>query len=215
LEKLRILIADNQTLVREGIKSIISSNADFELAGEVLSSSELIPALERTAPDVVIIDYFLPGYFSLADIKRISTRFPETGIMVVSTNLHKADILKTLEYGVNNYILKLCDIHEFTGAIYATVRKERFFCGKVLDMILDKPAPNCEPIELSAREVEIVKLIAKGLTNQSIADKLFLSIHTVGTHRKNILRKLDLNKASELVMYAVQNGLLESELLNW
>ncbi len=215
MDKIRILIADNQTLVREGIKSLLGSYDDFEIVAEVLSSLEILPAISRTQPDVIIIDFQLPGFFSIEDIKRIYLNYPPANILVVTTSQQKNDINKALEYGINNYILKLCDKHEFIGAVYATARKERFFCGKVLDAILDKKSngmENCDPIDLSPREIEIVKLISKGMTNNEIAAQLFLSIHTVGTHRKNILKKLDLNKSSELIMYAIRKGLVNAEM---
>jgi DNA-binding NarL/FixJ family response regulator len=213
MKKIRILIADNQMLIRQGIKSLLGGNTDFEVVCEVGEGSEIIEGISIAQPDVVIIDFQLPGFFCIDDIARIYQHFPNANILVVSTNQNKPDILKALEYGVSNYILKLCDKEEFISALYATARKERFFCGKVIDAILDNQfAKNesCDGINLSPREIEIIQLIADGLTNGAIAEKLFLSIHTVSTHRKNILRKLDLNKSSELIMYAIKNGLISA-----
>jgi len=212
MPKTRILIADNHTLVREGIKSLIEGQKEFAIVGEVSQSSDLLPFISHLQPDVIIIDFNSPGFFNLDDIRIIYEHYAEAKILVVSTCQNKTDILKALEYGVNNYILKLCEKDEFISALYATAHKERFFCGKVIDAIFDKQFPkidNCEGRSLSPREIEIVQLISKGLTNNDIAEKLFISTYTVGTHRKNILRKLELNKSSELIMYAVKNGLLE------
>jgi len=213
VDKIRILIADNQTLVREGIKSLLAGTDDFAIVGEATQSSELLTSIASLQPDVIIMDFHLPGFFSLDDILKVYQNYPAAKMLVVSTSQNKADILKTLEYGVNNYILKLCEKEEFISALYATSRKERFFCGKVIDAIFDKQFPkmdNCEGRSLSPREIEIVQLISQGLTNNDIAEKLFISAHTVGSHRKNILRKLELNKSSELIMYAVKNGLLDT-----
>jgi DNA-binding NarL/FixJ family response regulator len=214
MKKIRVLIADNQALIREGIKSLLGVHPDFEVVGEVEAGTELLGYISRTQPDVIILDYALPGYFCIEDVCTVYANYPHANILVVSSNQNKTDILKALECGVNNYILKLCDKEEFMCALKATARKERFFCGKVVDAILDKqlakPA-SCEGISLSPREIEIVQLISEGLTNGDIADKLFLSIHTISTHRKNILRKLDLNKSSELIMYAIKNGLVSAE----
>jgi len=165
-------------------------------------------------PDVIIMDFNQPGFFCLDDIERIYSNYPHANILVVSTSQDKDDILKTLECGVNNYILKICDKEEFMSALYATAKKERFFCGKVVDAIIDKQMEkcnNCAGVCLSPREIEITQLISKGMTNNEIAENLFISIHTVSTHRKNILRKLDLNKCSELIMYAIKNGLVSYE----
>jgi len=211
MKKQRIIIADNQTLVREGIRSLLTGEPDFEIVGEVEKGSDLIASMKTLQPDIIIIDHQLPGYFSIEDIGAIYENDTHANVLVVSSSQTRSDILKALDYGVNNYILKLCGKEEFLSALYATARNEKFFCGKVIDVILDKQFPkpdNCDGRNLSPREVEIVKLITSGLTNQSIAEKLFISAHTVGTHRKNIMRKLELNKSSELVMFAVKNGLV-------
>jgi len=214
MDKIRILIADNQVLVREGIKAMLATEGGFEVVAEVSEGASLLSDISRSQPDVIIMDFQLPGYFCVEDISLIYANYPHANVLVVSTSQDKTDILKVLEYGVNNYILKLCDREEFISALYATAKKERFFCGKVIDAILDERFPkndNCEGVSLSTREIEIVQLICKGLTNTEIADSLFLSVHTVSTHRKNILKKLNLNKASELVMYAIKHGLVRTE----
>jgi DNA-binding NarL/FixJ family response regulator len=214
LTKNRILIADCQPLVREGIKSLIANSPDYECVGNAGKGSELLPAISKLQPDVIIMDFDLPGYFSLEDVAIIYANYPHANILIVSANQDKDDILKALEFGVNNYILKICDQEEFMDALAATARKERFFCGKVIDAILEKQIRKCNScagVCLSPREIEIIQCISDGLTNADIAEKLFISIHTVSTHRKNILRKLDLNKCSELIMYAIKNGLVSCE----
>jgi DNA-binding NarL/FixJ family response regulator len=158
------------------------------------------------------LDYHEPGYFSLEDIQMVRTLSPDTRVLVISTDHNKIDILRALEYGVTNYILKECNRDEFIGALYAAIRKEKFFCSKVIDAIVDKHFPKndtCEPSNLSGREVEIIRLISEGLTNKKIAAKLFLSVHTVSTHRKNVLNKLKLNNSSELVAFAIKNGIIQ------
>lgn len=206
-------MADNHLLIREGLKSMLATDRSFEIIGEASDSHELATEVRKNKPDLVIIDYSLPGFFSTEDIKVIYSLSAATNILVITTNQNHNDILKVLEYGVTNYILKLCDKEELMGAIYATVKKEKFVCSKVIDAILNKHFPqedSCEGVSLSQREVEIVELISKGLTNSKIAEKLFLSVHTISTHRKNILKKLGVNKSSELVMYAIKTGIIES-----
>lgn len=192
---------------------MLASDRSFDVIGEASDSHELAAEVRKNKPDLVIIDYSLPGFFSPEDIKVVYTLSSTTNILVITTNQNHNDILKVLEYGVTNYILKLCDKEELMGAIYATVKKEKFVCSKVIDAILNKHFPqedSCEGVSLSQREVEIVELISKGFTNSRIAEKLFLSVHTISTHRKNILKKLGVNKSSELVMYAIKTGIIES-----
>ncbi len=212
MNKTSVFIADNHLLVREGIKGILSGKQDLNIVGEATRSSELRDSLAHIKPHILILDYHEPGYFSLEDIQMARTLSPDTRVLVISTEHNKADILKALEYGVANYILKECNRDEFIGALYAAIRKEKFFCGKVIDAIVDKHFPKndtCEPSNLSAREVEIIRLISQGLTNKKIASKLFLSVHTVSTHRKNVLNKLKLNNSSELVAFAIKKGIIE------
>jgi len=211
--KTSVLLADNHLLIREGLKSMLASDRSFNVVGEAADSQELAAGVRTHKPDLVIIDYSLPGFFSPEDIKVVYGLSSSTNILVITTNQNQNDILKVLEYGVSNYILKLCDKEELMGAIYATVKKEKFVCSKVIDAILNKHFPqedSCEGVSLSQREVEIVELISKGFTNSRIAEKLFLSVHTISTHRKNILKKLGVNKSSELVMYAIKTGIIES-----
>lgn len=206
-----VLIADNQLLTREGIKTLIGDSMELKIVGEAMDSAELLDKLKLLAPDLIIIDYHLPGFFAVEDIAKIYNTLPHAKVLVVTTNQNKSDIVKVLEYGVNNYILKECDKDEFVSAVYATIKGERFFCGKVIDAVLDKhqsKEEHCEPTILSKREVQIVKLISQGMTNGEIAEAIFLSVHTVSTHRKNILKKLGLKKSAELVAYALKMGLI-------
>jgi len=124
---IKILIADNQALTREGIKSLIGEIDGFEVIGEVESGMELPGEIGKLKPDLIIIDFQLPGYFSIDDIAAIYAGNPRAKVLVVSTSKNKDDILKAIGYGVNNYILKLCDKEEFINALYATARQERFF----------------------------------------------------------------------------------------
>lgn len=211
--KIKVLIADNQLLVREGIRALLANNKEFKVIGEVLEGKSLPEKVKQYKPDVVIIDYHLPGFFSIEDIGVIYEALPKANVLVVTTNQNQRDIKRVLEYGVNNYIFKLCDKNEFIRAVYATARKERFFCGKVIDAIMQKHFSrnqHCEPASLSSREIEVIKLIAEGMTNHGIAHVLHLSFHTVSAHRKNIFKKLNLKKASELIMYAIRAGIVKS-----
>lgn len=209
IPKFKILIADNQLLVREGIKSLLAYKKDFKIIGDILEGKELPEKVKKYDPDIVIIDCHLPGFFRIEDIRAIYEVSSKVNVLVVTSKQNQRDIKKVLEYGVNNYIFNLCDKDEFIRAVYATARKERFFCGRVIDVILEKHFSNnqhCESAPLSSREIEVIKRIADGMTNHSIAHALNLSFHTVSAHRKNIFKKLKLKKASELIMYAIKSG---------
>lgn len=217
--KIKILIADTHTLTREGIKSLLSRRKDIHIVGEAHNSKELSDKIQKTKPDIVIIDYHTPPYFSLDDIAFIRTDYPGIRILVISTNQNKQDVVKVLDYGINGYLLKECDEEEVINAVYAAAKKEKFFCGRVMDAILEKfthclpgySCGNCQPVSLSTREVEIIKLIAEGQTTKDIAQILFLSFHTISTHRKNIFKKLSIRNSSELILYAMKKGIISPQ----
>jgi DNA-binding NarL/FixJ family response regulator len=214
LQQITILLADAQFVTRTGIKTVLSQIPEFLITAEVKSSAELLKELKIKQPQVVIIDYNIPGHFQIDDLKKIKTLSPATFVMVVSSDHNKNNIYKVLDLGIKNFITKECDSDEIVQAVYATAKGQKFFCAKVVDIILEKhfsvQNQHCEPSQLSQRETEIVQLIAEGFTGREIADKLFLSHHTVSTHRKNILKKLHVNSTSELVLYAIRFGIVSS-----
>jgi two-component system NarL family response regulator len=181
-------------------------------------SAELPEKVRKQNPDVLIIDFHIPGHFSIDDIFYLREHFPEIRLLVISAHHEKQDVLRVLDGGVNGYLLKECDEEEVMNAVYAAARYEKFFCGRVLDTLLEEATHQCPPgsvcnhcqaVSLSQREVEVVRLIAEGNTNRQIAEKMFLSIHTIGTHRKNIFRKLKIRNSSELVYYALNKGIIQ------
>tara|TARA_R110002049_G_scaffold213973_5_gene385525 strand:+ start:358 stop:1026 length:669 start_codon:yes stop_codon:yes gene_type:complete len=218
--KTKILIADAHTLTREGLKSLLSKRKDIQICGEAKDSNELLVKLNKINPDIVIIDFFIPDHFSIEDIAFIRKKYPQINVIVVTTNQNKQDVLKVLDYGVKSYLLKECDEGEIINAVYASAKEEKFFCGRVMDVILEKVThhcPNgsvchhCQPISLSEREVEVIVLIAEAYTTKDIANKLNLSFHTIGTHRKNIFKKLKIRSSSELIIYAVKKGIIKPQ----
>ena len=214
MPKIKILIADNSFLIREGFRSIITGNSDFKLVGEVESADDLSEKLLLHQPHVLVIDY-TSLYFSIDTIRNIHEKFPQINILAVTNPQNKIVISKAIENGVVSHLLKDCGKEEIIEAIHATSKGDKFFCGKILDTVLKvAEAPvsegvSCEGIKLSPREVEIVRLIVEGMNNKEIAERLFLSVHTVTTHRKNIMSKLGVNNTAGLVMFAVRQNLVE------
>lgn len=214
-----VFIADAHKLTSEGIKSILANKTDARVTAEAVNSAGLRAQFASAQPDVVIIDCFIPGYFSIEDIAFIKNQAPETGILVITTNKNKEDVLRVLDYGVNSYLLKECDEEEVINAVNATATGRKFFCGKVMDAILEKVTHKCAPdsvcnhchaVALSEREEEIIRLIADGLTTKEIAVKLNLSFYTISTHRKNVFKKLRIRNSSELIGYALKKGIISA-----
>ena len=211
MEFISVLVADSQPLMRMGMKCLLGKTDDIIVTSEAKNSKELEDSLFQMTPDVVFIDFTLDE-FQMDDLLTIKKLAPQAGIIGISANPSKTQVHKSLEHGTTCMLLKECDENEITAAVRAASKGEKFFCGKILDLILEEPkkvnSPTCDPAKLSTRETEIVKLIASGMTTNQIANKLFLSVHTINTHRKNIMRKLEVNSATEIVLFAINSSII-------
>jgi DNA-binding NarL/FixJ family response regulator len=215
-ERIKVAIADISFLVCEGMKSLVGSIAAFKFSGSAYTMDELEEILEKKSPHVLLIDQTSNEFASSLGFVR--DRFPLVQVIAVNNKADKDTILTALDDGVTSYLLKECDRVEIVEAIEATAAREKFFCGKITDCILagetqpdkslQKDFVSCQGVRISLRELEIIRLISEGYSTKEIADMLFLSTHTVTTHRKNILAKLNVNNTAGLVMYAVRNSLL-------
>ncbi|MFM9986811.1 MAG: LuxR C-terminal-related transcriptional regulator [Flavobacteriales bacterium] len=213
---MKVIIADSNHLIRTGLNAILSQYSDLELAGEASSEEQLVEMVRNFATDVVLID-FAARDFSIDAIPRCNRINPRIKFVAITGEQSGHTIVNALRAGVTSYIKKDCDIHEIVESIRETGRGGKFFCGQILNTIrkeaidvndLDLTELTCEPVNISERELEIITLIAEGYTNVEIAEKLFLSPHTVNTHRKNILSKLGVNNTAAIVMYAVKTQLV-------
>jgi two-component system, NarL family, invasion response regulator UvrY len=208
-----ILLADNQPLTVAGLRSFLADRADLQVVDQVQDSRELVNAVNQHRPDLLIADYNIPGFITLDDLEQLTREVSPLNILVISSDNDKPSILKTLQLGVKGYLTKACSKEEVLMAIQSVAKGEKFFCHKILDIIMEKhfsPQPeNCDPTILTVRETEILKLIAKGRSTQQIADSLHLSPHTVQTHRKSIIRKLHIKSPTEFVIYAMDLGIIK------
>lgn len=222
MNSITIVIADTQHLIRAGLRHLMSKRESFNVVAEADNEAELMSALQQHTPDVVVLDYDQSASFSISTIERIKAKHPDTRIMIMTDDEEKERIYQVLQLGVNCFLTKECGEEEVLDAIKAAGKQEKLFCTRVLDYLLEKSFPeqstaspppqevSCSPTPLSPREIEIVRLIAQGLIAKEIASKLNLSTHTIYTHRKNIMRKMGLSSASELILYAVEIGLVDS-----
>ncbi len=211
MQKFSVAIADSQYLIKVGLRHILAKLPVYQVVGEATEENSLLQLLRDTQPDILILDYDQPGYFSTDTIFRIKKIAPGTHLIIISADENKKSIYGVLESGVESYLSKICDEEEIINALAAAAKGEKFYCTRVLNHLLEKSFPkdaDCLPTPLSPREIEIVRLVASGLIAKEIADRLNLSTHTVYTHRKNIMKKLQLSTTSELVLYAVNMGII-------
>ncbi len=215
MSSVKAVIADAQYLARAGFKQLFSEVEQVDIVGEAATAAQLDTVIDLQNPDLVVYDYYNTNQFSLEDLRRIRKEKPNLQFLVVTSDTDKGNIFQILETGVNSILTKHCSRDEIINAVHATARKEKFFCNTVLDIILEKQLgkeekePNCAPTSLTNREVEIVTLVAQGISTRDMADQLCLSTHTIYTHRKNIMKKLGINSVSELVLYAINSGIVK------
>jgi DNA-binding NarL/FixJ family response regulator len=213
MQKIKVTIADSNFLSRKGLAVLLSECADFSLLAEALSTSDLVNQAKFYQPDLIVIDYESAN-FSIEGLVQVVKKYPKANLLAITDFKSNAMIAKALNAGVKSHLLKDCDQDEIIEAIYKTANGEQFMCGKIVSAVLDEKGPaaiasyNCDGINISEREMEIIKCIAEGLSNKEVADKLFLSTHTVTTHRKNIMAKLGVNNTAGLVLFAVRENLI-------
>ncbi|MBL4657951.1 MAG: response regulator transcription factor [Flavobacteriales bacterium] len=199
------------------MKVLIKNTKGVVVVGEASAMDKMEQDLLKLQPQVLLIDYAGEA-FSTDDIGHLKNYLPETKILAITTLPTKAGMAVAIEAGVHSHLLNVCSAGEIADAIFATAKGEKFFCGTIMEQVIgddielvEGQNANCDPVKVSTRELEIVRLIAEGFTNREIGDRLFISTHTVMTHRKNIMNKLGINNTAGLVIYAVQEKLISPD----
>ncbi|TNE70713.1 MAG: response regulator transcription factor [Bacteroidetes bacterium] len=213
---MKVVIADSSELMRLGIRSLLKTELDVEIVGEAHDGDELLELIKNFEIDLVIIDYTSMG-FSVDNVAKLRSVYPNLNVLAITPEQSAIVLVDALKAGVTSYVKKDCSFPEIIDAVKSTYKGDRFFCGQILETIhlanlnvdeIDLDALTCDPVTISKRESEIITMIAEGYTNTQIADQLFLSAHTVNTHRKNIMSKLGVKNTAGIVMYAVKTNLI-------
>tara|TARA_B100001287_G_C22653368_1_gene516361 strand:+ start:143 stop:820 length:678 start_codon:yes stop_codon:yes gene_type:complete len=211
-----VILADSNDLMREGMRSILSAQTDLPIISEAINSEELCEQVQLSSPSMVVLDFTSEG-FTIDIISKIKSIKPDVRFIAITPEQNAQTLIDALRLGVSSYVKKNCALDEIVNAVIETSRGNKFFCGQILETIqraeidvnhLDFDPLNCDPVILSERENEIIKLVAEGNTNGKIAELLFLSNHTVNTHRKNIMAKLGVKNTAGIVMYAVKMNIV-------
>lgn len=210
---IRLVLADDHDVLRSGLRFMLNSEEDMEVIGEASNGQEAILLCQEKKPDILILDLSMPGLSGLESIEKIKKANPEIKILVLTMHDDEGYLRKVLKSGCSGYILKKAAAVELISAIRKVYRGEVIVDPNMVKHLVNDYIGQCEEIEprgvLSDREGEVLKLIILGYTNQQIADKLFLSVKTVETHKSNVKKKLSLKSRSDMVKYAIQHGLLE------
>jgi DNA-binding NarL/FixJ family response regulator len=206
---IKVFIIDDHPMVVAGLHSLLGRLENIEVAGAVSNAFDAIPFLKKNKTDVILLDINLPDISGIDLCKKIHKEFPEIKILAISTFSERSYISRMIENGASGYLIKSASADEIAEAI-ETVLKGKIYLSVSMEHIA-KPLsiiPSNNLPALTKREKEILQLISEGLTNNQIAEQLFISPLTVDSHRKNLLTKLNVNNTASLIKLAVQNGLI-------
>jgi len=210
---IRIIIGDDHQMFIDGIKLLMNTFDNVKVVGEALNGEQVIGLLEKTPADIVLLDINMPVLDGIATTKIINKRFPEVKVLMLTMYKRKEFIAQLVEAGVSGYILKNTGIDELYDAIRVIQEGGEYFGEEITKEILHgmRHRSHSEQVIFSKRELEILKLLADEFTTQEIADKLFISFHTVESHRRNMLTKAGTKTTTGLVRFAAEHGLLRSD----
>jgi len=218
MPKIRVLIADDHAIVREGIRMILAAHDDIEVVGEAADGRETISRVEQLTPDVVLMDIAMPGLGGLEATMEIMKSHPQTKVLVLTQYDDSEYIYRFLKVGAAGYVLKKAVGSDLVAAVRAVFLGKSFIDPSIADRVIKGylEHPDATPDDtlydrLSDREKTVFRLIAEGYTSRQIADTLSLSIKTVMTHRANIMEKLDFHNRADLIKYAIRLGLVKAD----
>ncbi len=217
MAKIRVIIADDHAIVREGVRMILAKEPDIEVVGEAGDGRQAIDLVGKLRPHVVIMDLTMPGMGGIEATKQVKEHHPAVNVLALTMHEDESYVFQLLRAGASGYVLKRAAAQDLVQAVRAAATGEAFLYPSVARKVVEDYLKRVEQGEgrerydgLTDREKEILTQIAQGLANQQIAEKLYISIKTVQTHRAHILEKLGLHDRTELVRYAIRKGLIEA-----
>lgn len=215
---IKVMLVEDHAIVREGLKALLASEKDIEVVGEAGSSREALQVAIRARPEVVIMDLRLPDRSGIEVTRALKEAFPDIKVVILSMYDEEELVIRALKSGATGYVLKRAGVTELLRAIRTVSSGEAYLDSAIARRVVEglqkgislEQRAGMGP-ELTPREEEILRLVAQGLTNQEIAQRLFISIKTVQAHRANLMKKLGVHDRVDLVKYALKKGLLDLE----
>lgn len=209
-KQIRVIVADTAFIIRKGLRALLEEHAGFLCVAEASSTEELKNVLSHTNADVLIIDHCCNDCFSVEVIADVMQLYNALNVLVISHEKSQEEIRRIINLGVRTYLLKDCGEEEIIEALIACTKGEKYFCGQIIDVLLEKEPSTpgfCATGALSEREAEVIRQLVTGRRPKEIAAIMHLSYHTIVTHKRNIYAKLGISNTVELAMYAVKTGL--------
>jgi len=213
--KHKVIIAEDHTILREGLRALLSSDPKLDVVGEAEDGRDAIRCVEKLLPDLLLIDLSMPRMNGMEAIRDIKKRHPDTKIIALTVHKTEEYILATLEAGADGYVLKDATHNELMMAINSVLSGKPYLSPGVSEKIIEGYLEGRRTLKsgsvwdtISQREREVLKLIAEGYKNKEIADMLCISVKTVEKHRSNLMKKLNLHNAAALTAFAIEKGLI-------
>ena len=216
MNKIKIILADDHRMLRDGLKSLLSDSDFIQIIDEASSGMELLEILKNKQPDVIMMDITMPGMSGIEATQQITKLYPAVKILILSMHTNEEFVINSFKAGAKAYLPKDASQEELLDAITILYNGGEYYSKLISDNFLKNYIKNSrvdqnliENEELTQREIEVLKLASKGLCNKEIAEKLFISSKTVDVHKNHIMQKLKLKNTVEMVLYAVKNGIIE------
>ena len=215
MDKIRVLLAEDHTIVRKGLRSLLDAEPDTEVVGEAEDGRKAIQLVEKLCPDVVLMDISMPGLNGLEATRQITKRFPEVKVLILTVHSDEEYIRQVLSAGASGYLVKQAAPSELASAIRAAYQGDFFPSPSISRELIEDYTRQAEAMSendsllaLTDREREVLQLIAEGHSNRQIAEILHISVKTVETHRAHLTDKLGIRSAAELTKYALRRGVI-------
>jgi DNA-binding NarL/FixJ family response regulator len=212
---IRILLADDHTVVRKGLRLLLEGQPEFQVVAEAADGREAVAQAEQHRPDVAVLDIAMPVLNGIEAARQISAKLPQTATVFLSMHSDEGYVLRALKAGARAYLLKDSAEHDLINAVKAVSEGKAFFSPAISKMLVEDYMRQMQDRQvedsfdlLTTREREILQLLAEGKNNKEVATTLNLSLHTVETHRGNIFQKLNLHSGAELILYAIRKGVI-------
>jgi DNA-binding NarL/FixJ family response regulator len=215
MKPIRILLADDHTVVRKGLRLLLESNAGFQVVADAADGREAVALAAEHLPDVVVMDVAMPILNGIEATRQIVAKLPNTAVVFLSMHSDESYVLKALKAGARGYLLKDSAEYDLIHAVTAVSEGKAFFSPAISKMLVEDYVRQMREraVEdsyelLTTREREVLQLLAEGKNNKDVANLLNLSLYTVETHRSNIFQKLNLHSSAELILYAIRKGVI-------